>query len=120
MGKHDGKIMGQWDFVGWDNCTAKNHGHFWLNPGNCWKILGYSWDTGRNMAKIMACLPKISGLVARKDGATNGAAAVVTVSRGSVRLVSSGGGAPAAPAAGKERRVEVGWVGTGAQLGRSC
>ena len=47
--------------------------------------------------------------MARNDGATNGAStgppgAVVTVSRGSVRLVSSGG-------AGKERRVEVGWDG---------
>ena len=49
--------------------------------------------------------------MARNDGATNGAGAVVTVSRGSVRLVSSGG-AGGTSGAGKERRVEVrGWDG---------
>ena len=54
--------------------------------------------------------------MARNDGATNGATtgAVVTVSRGSVRLVSSGGagGTSGTSGAGKERRVEVrGWDG---------
>ena len=59
-------------------------------------------------------LGAVRGLVARNDGATNGATgAVVTVSRGSVRLVSSGGAGGATTGttgAGKERRVEVrGW-----------
>ena len=69
-----------------------------LLEAKCWSNL--TWRLGA-----------VRGLVARNDGATNGATgAVVTVSRGSVRLVSSGGAGGATTGttgAGKERRVEV-------------